>query len=144
MPSVQQPRGTRAALDALATAGTILPGQVYLITDEARLAVGLTASTYQAFLKSGEGGGGSGAAGTVVLTVPPGSMGHTETLPASGVQVGSVLLLTLGAHGDGDENCADLLDIGAMGVTPGTGEITVTISFLTPAGGAINLNWSAL
>lgn len=56
MPAVQHARGTRAALDALAAAGQLLPGQVYVLTDQARLAVALTDSTYQAFLKEGEGG----------------------------------------------------------------------------------------
>ena len=51
---VKSPRGTRAALNALATAGTIVPGQGYVITDEARLAVGLTASTYETYAKESE------------------------------------------------------------------------------------------
>lgn len=51
MPSVQHPRGTRSAFEALAGANLLLPGQVYLLTDEQRLAVALTASTYEAFVK---------------------------------------------------------------------------------------------
>ena len=58
MANVQHKRGTLAALDALAGAGALKAGQVYLLTDEARLAVALSASTYQAFAKQGEGGGG--------------------------------------------------------------------------------------
>lgn len=50
----RHPRGTRAALNALATAGTLVVGQVYVITDENRLAVALTASTYETFAKAGE------------------------------------------------------------------------------------------
>jgi len=46
MPSLRQPRGTRAALDAKASGATIAPGQVYVLTDEERLAFGLTPSTY--------------------------------------------------------------------------------------------------
>ncbi len=46
MPSLRQPRGTRAALDAKASGSTIVPGQVYVVTDEERLAFGLTSSTY--------------------------------------------------------------------------------------------------
>ena len=51
----QHPRGTRAALNALAASNSIKPGQVYLITDESRLAVGLTASTYEVSAKASEG-----------------------------------------------------------------------------------------
>lgn len=54
MPSIQQKRGTRAALDALATVNGIKSGEVYLLTDESRLAVGLSNSTYQVFSKLDE------------------------------------------------------------------------------------------
>lgn len=58
MPNIQHKRGTRAALDALAASNGLVPWQVYAISDEGRLALALTASTYQTFLKAGEGGGG--------------------------------------------------------------------------------------
>lgn len=48
------PRGTRAALNAKATGGTIVVGQPYLITDEGRIAVGLTTSTYEVYAKESE------------------------------------------------------------------------------------------
>lgn len=54
MPSVQVKRGTRAQLDNAATSSGLKAGEVYLITDENRLAVGLTVSTYQAFDKQNE------------------------------------------------------------------------------------------
>lgn len=54
MPSVQHMRGTRAALNALATGSGLLPGQVYVLTDEARLAVALTTSTYETFARENE------------------------------------------------------------------------------------------
>jgi hypothetical protein len=60
MPSIQHARGTRAGLDALASSGEILPGQVYVLTDEDRIAVGLTSSTYETFAKESEAGGGGG------------------------------------------------------------------------------------
>lgn len=50
----KHPRGTRAALNALAAAGTLAVGQIYLISDEGRLAIGLTASTYEVFAKGSE------------------------------------------------------------------------------------------
>jgi len=49
-----QPRGTRAALNALVASSSIVAGQVYLIIDEGRLAVGLTTTTYETFSKTSE------------------------------------------------------------------------------------------
>ena len=48
MAVVQNLRITRAQLNARAAANQVLPGQVYLISDENRLAVGTSASTYVA------------------------------------------------------------------------------------------------
>lgn len=48
----QAPRGTRAALNTLASGSSLRAGELYLITDEGRLAVGLTATTYQDFAKN--------------------------------------------------------------------------------------------
>ena len=57
MPSLSHKRGTRAQVDAAATANALRVGEVYLITDEARLTVGTSASTHQPAAKQGEGGG---------------------------------------------------------------------------------------
>lgn len=46
MPKVLIKRGTRAQLNTAASSSALLAGEVYLITDENRLAVGLTTSTY--------------------------------------------------------------------------------------------------
>jgi hypothetical protein len=43
----RNPRGTRAALNSLAAGLGLLPGQFYVITDENKVAIALTASTYQ-------------------------------------------------------------------------------------------------
>jgi hypothetical protein len=53
-------KGPKANLDALASADEILSGEMFLITDESRLAVGITSNTYQAFMKEGEVTGGGG------------------------------------------------------------------------------------
>jgi len=47
-------RGTKAQIDAAAVANQLLQGEPYLITDEGRLAVGLTSGTYAAFAKTSE------------------------------------------------------------------------------------------
>lgn len=57
MPSLSHKRGTRAQVDAAATANALRAGEVYLITDEARLTVGISESTHQPVAKQGEGGG---------------------------------------------------------------------------------------
>ncbi len=55
----KHPRGTRAALNALASGNNLIVGQIYVITDESRLAVALTTSTYEVFAKYSEAGGTS-------------------------------------------------------------------------------------
>lgn len=47
-------RGTRAQLNAAATANALNQGEPYLITNEGRIAVGLSASSYETYCKSSE------------------------------------------------------------------------------------------
>lgn len=47
-------RGTRAQLNTAASAGQLLAGEPYLITDEGRIALGLSASTYEVYAKTSE------------------------------------------------------------------------------------------
>ena len=51
MPDVQHKRGSRADLNTLASANGLLLGQIYVITDEDRLAVATGVGTYQGFRK---------------------------------------------------------------------------------------------
>jgi len=67
MPTIRIKRGTRAQIDAAAAASQLLAGQPYLITDESRLAVGTSLSTYQAAAKEGEGGAGGGLSHGAVM-----------------------------------------------------------------------------
>ena len=64
MPTIRHARGTRAALNALASGGLLVPWQLYVISDESRVAVATSTSTYQTFAKEGEGGGGGGGGTT--------------------------------------------------------------------------------
>lgn len=57
MPSLSHKRGTRAQVDAAASASALHVGEVYLITDEARLTVGTSNSAHQPTAKQGEGTG---------------------------------------------------------------------------------------
>ena len=59
MPSLAHKRGTRAQVDAAAAANNLRPGEVYLITDEARLTVGTAANAHSPVAKQSEAGGGS-------------------------------------------------------------------------------------
>jgi hypothetical protein len=58
MPSLTHKRGTRAQIDAAATANNLRTGEVYLITDEARLTVGTAANAHTPLAKQSEAGGG--------------------------------------------------------------------------------------
>ena len=67
--SVQIKRGTRAQVNAAAAASGLKAGEPYLITDENRIALGLSATTYEAYAKQSESGG-SLTTTTVTLNVP--------------------------------------------------------------------------
>lgn len=58
MPSLSHKRGTRAQIDAAATASQLRTGEVYLITDEARLTVGTATNAHEPTAKQSEAGGG--------------------------------------------------------------------------------------
>lgn len=73
MPDVQHKRGTRAALNALASANGLLPGQIYLITDEARIAIALSVNTYEVYAKYSEAGGAVSQQVFVQQTRPAGN-----------------------------------------------------------------------
>ena len=61
--TVLHKRGTRTQLDAAATAGNLHAGEIYLITDEDRLAIGLSTTTYQTYAKVSELSEGAESAG---------------------------------------------------------------------------------
>ena len=64
MPTVRHARGTRAALNSLASNSLLVPWQLYALSDENRVAIATSTSTYQTFAKEGEGGGGGGGGTT--------------------------------------------------------------------------------
>lgn len=49
MSSIKVKRGTRAQIDAAAVASNLSSGEIYLITDEKRLAVGISPNSYSRF-----------------------------------------------------------------------------------------------
>jgi hypothetical protein len=58
MPSLTHKRGTRAQIDAAATGNALKTGEVYLMTDEARLTVGTAVNAHVPMAKQSEAGGG--------------------------------------------------------------------------------------
>jgi hypothetical protein len=54
MPSVQIKRGTRSQIETAAAFNGLKAGELYLITDEDRIAVGLSTSTFEESAKLGE------------------------------------------------------------------------------------------
>lgn len=50
--AIRVKRGTRAEIDAAAGAAGLAAGEPYLITDEGNMALALTASTYQTYVKA--------------------------------------------------------------------------------------------
>lgn len=52
--TIQIKRGTRAQIEAAKAAGQLRDGEPYLITDENRLAVGVSSSGYSSFAKKEE------------------------------------------------------------------------------------------
>ncbi|MCI5078694.1 hypothetical protein [Oricola sp.] len=53
-------RGSRAQIEAAASNGALVAGEPYLVTDEGRIAVGLSGSSYEVFAKLAEAGGETG------------------------------------------------------------------------------------
>jgi len=72
MARLQIKRGTRAQIDAAAALGTLYPGEPYLITDEDRLALGITTSSYEVFAKVSEAGGDVSALANEIETARAG------------------------------------------------------------------------
>ena len=56
--TIKAKRGTRAQINSAASADGLVQGEIYLITDEDRFAIGLSVSTYETYAKESEGGGG--------------------------------------------------------------------------------------
>lgn len=56
MPDIRHKRGLMSAFVALAAANGLKPGQIYVITDTKQLALAVTSSTYDLYIRGGEQG----------------------------------------------------------------------------------------
>ena len=65
MAKVLNKRGTRSEINVAAATSALNAGEVYLITDEDRIAIGTSTSTYESYAKESEAGGGG--SGTTIL-----------------------------------------------------------------------------
>ena len=99
MPSIKIKRGTRSQIDAAATANQLKEGEMYLITDEDRLGVGKSASTYISFPKMSELGGSSGGnTGTATIDFGSGSNeAQVTVLGQTGISSTSTVSLSVSA-----------------------------------------------
>ena len=69
MTKVLNKRGTRSEINSAATANGLNAGEVYLITDENRIAMGTSANTYESYAKESEAGGGGGSGTTILMDI---------------------------------------------------------------------------
>lgn len=87
-------RGTKAQLNTASSSNELEQGEPYLITDENRLAIGLTASTYETYAKQSEAGLTSTTTSTLTLTVVAWSA-NSQTLTVTGVTATSINLIVI-------------------------------------------------
>jgi hypothetical protein len=99
--TIQHIRTTRATLDTTATASGLKQGEIYLITDEDRLAVGLSTSTYETYAKEDEAGLTATVSSTLTLVVANWSS-ETQTLTVTGVTATSTNLVVIESITMGD------------------------------------------
>ena len=81
--------------------------------------------------------------GTGVLTVPDNALEALSIIAAPGVVAGSIIMVSLAAVVDDDENTPELLDIVALWGEAGTDQITLNATFSDLTSGAVKINWSA-
>lgn len=110
-------RTTRANLDAAASGSGLIAGEVYLITDEGRLAVSLGTGTYAALGRQIGTGTNDDA--------PQGGVGEHV---AATVAVGSAISLTTGASAD----------VTSISLTAGDWDVTGFLGFKTAASTSVS------
>ena len=87
-------RGTRDSINAAALGNNLIQGEVFLITDENRLGVGLTSGTYETYAKENEAGLKGTTTATLTLTVA-GWTANSQTLTVTGVTTTSINLIVI-------------------------------------------------
>lgn len=94
----------------------------------------------QTALDGKQDAGAYGILKTATVTVG-GTNEHNELVTDADVNSSSTIILSLAGVSDSDENDPELLDVVGMSAKAGTGNFTVTMSFLQKTSGPIKLNY---
>jgi len=111
-------RGARADLDAAASASGLAAGEPYLITDESRLAVGVSANAYEAMAKQSEAGGSATRLIMLVGAISAVSVGDYLAFGASNTGSGRGAVLPYGGN---------VVALGLSAKTLGTGPMELEV-----------------
>lgn len=123
MPTIRHARGTRAALNVLASNSQLVPWQLYVLSDESRVAVATSTSTYQTFAKEGEGGGGATFSADLVFNSAV-FCEASSTITNGAATESNKVLCWLVPNSDWDSD--DLLDLCVQGVAA-NGTVTFSV-----------------
>lgn len=93
--SFQHKRGTRAQIASAAASNQLKVGEIYFMTDEARLAVATATNAYETFAKVSEAGGSAATAMTPVIATGTGAS-QNITLPEAGLTPKDVIVVVNG------------------------------------------------
>lgn len=128
-------RSTRSALNAQAALSGLIAGEPYLITDEDRLAIGTSSTTYETFQKSSEAGG---ALSSTIINAPYSSeFSYIATSTNAAAVVGLNVLCSIGYDATLENEPEDLESLIVSAAIINTGEIQFTLSFFGAFGGPI-------
>jgi hypothetical protein len=83
MPSLTHKRGTRAQIDAAAIAGNLKAGELYYITDEARMTAGTATNAHVPLAKQSEVGGSGGTGQQTWVKLTADASNTTTTMSAA-------------------------------------------------------------
>lgn len=144
MPNIQHKRGTRAALNALASSNSLLVGQIYFITDENRLAIATSASAYESLAKQSESGSVTWNLTTITLPDKGGVFEWKQTIVNALVTPSSTIDIKLAPARDDQflEYDPQFTEISSIVATPNTGSFDVSITFRELHSGPINLQYT--
>jgi len=141
-PRIRIKRGTISQINAAVTANGLLAGEMFLITDQNRIGIGLTTNTYEVYAKVSEASGGSGGAvngglSTLTFGVFPGKSitdvvitGQTAIVANSRVK--AWMNTTASADHSADEHVLESIKVVAYNIVPGVG-FTIRAISTTPA-----------
>ena len=130
MPSLRIKRGSAAQLAAAAAASQLKSGELYLVEDQGRVAVGTGVDTFEPMAKQSEAGVGGASLQSATLSVSPAQYGQaTINVAVALAAPGSLVLAQLMPNADWD---ADELSGIGLHAEPMAGQIAFTLSAQGP------------